>query len=80
MSECNMRPFPFPCHVALHDVCPLTRSGSLDDPLMWGILPLRYTTDLANLRWGLGAHDICFQNRSVTPSHAHGADAAFSLT
>ncbi|KAM4055385.1 acyltransferase domain-containing protein [Hirsutella rhossiliensis] len=37
--------------------------GVLDDPLMWGILPLRYTTDLANLRWGLGAHDICFKNR-----------------
>lgn len=34
---------------------------------MWGILPLRYTTDLANLRWGLGAHDICFKNRSVKP-------------
>ncbi|KJZ76064.1 hypothetical protein HIM_04520 [Hirsutella minnesotensis 3608] len=37
--------------------------GVLDDPLMWGILPLRYMTDLDNLRWGLGAHDICFKNR-----------------
>ncbi|PFH59745.1 hypothetical protein XA68_11926 [Ophiocordyceps unilateralis] len=35
----------------------------LDDPLLWGILPLRYATDLENLRWGLGAHDICFKNR-----------------
>ncbi|PHH74669.1 hypothetical protein CDD83_4538 [Cordyceps sp. RAO-2017] len=34
----------------------------LDDPLIWGILPVRYTTDLQNLRWGLGAHDICFKN------------------
>ncbi|PNY24241.1 Lysophosphatidylcholine acyltransferase [Tolypocladium capitatum] len=35
----------------------------LDDPLMWGILPLRYAIDIENLRWGLGAHDICFKNR-----------------
>jgi monolysocardiolipin acyltransferase len=35
----------------------------VDDPLMWGILPLRYSMDLANVRWGLGAHDICFKNR-----------------
>ncbi|KAH7313268.1 acyltransferase-like protein [Stachybotrys elegans] len=34
----------------------------LDDPLMWGILPLRYFADVPNLRWGLGAHDICFKN------------------
>ncbi|RCI14122.1 hypothetical protein L249_7916 [Ophiocordyceps polyrhachis-furcata BCC 54312] len=35
----------------------------VDDPLIWGILPLRYAADLDNLRWGLGAHDICFKNR-----------------
>ncbi|UNI19684.1 Lyso-phosphatidylcholine acyltransferase [Purpureocillium takamizusanense] len=34
----------------------------VDDPLMWGILPLRYQTDVRNLRWSLGAHDICFKN------------------
>ncbi|KAF4584271.1 Lysophosphatidylcholine acyltransferase [Ophiocordyceps camponoti-floridani] len=34
----------------------------LDDPLIWGVLPFRYTTEPQNLRWGLGAHDICFKN------------------
>ncbi|KOS18417.1 Lysophosphatidylcholine acyltransferase [Escovopsis weberi] len=34
----------------------------VDDPLIWGILPLRYAFDVENLRWGLGAHDICFTN------------------
>jgi len=34
---------------------------------MWGILPLRYQTDVRNLRWGLGAHDICFKNRLASP-------------
>ncbi|KAH9898836.1 hypothetical protein F4778DRAFT_741244 [Xylariomycetidae sp. FL2044] len=34
----------------------------LDDPLMWGVLPLRYAFHPSNLRWGLGAHDICFKN------------------
>lgn len=36
---------------------------SLDDPLIWGILPARYAFDPDNLRWGLGAHDICFKNK-----------------
>lgn len=35
----------------------------MDDPLIWGILPLRYCFDIQNLRWGLGAHDICFKNK-----------------
>ncbi|GKU01841.1 lysophosphatidylcholine acyltransferase [Fusarium langsethiae] len=35
----------------------------LDDPLIWGILPLRYFFDAVNMRWGLGAHDICFKNK-----------------
>ncbi|ROT38850.1 tafazzin [Sodiomyces alkalinus F11] len=35
----------------------------LDDPLMWGVLPLKYAFDPANLRWGLGAHDICFKKK-----------------
>lgn len=36
---------------------------SLDDPLIWGVLPLRLAFEPQNLRWGLGAHDICFKNR-----------------
>ncbi|CAM1502812.1 Fc.00g075880.m01.CDS01 [Cosmosporella sp. VM-42] len=38
----------------------------LDDPLMWGILPPRYCFDVNNLRWGLGAHDICFKNDATS--------------
>lgn len=37
----------------------------LDDPLIWGVLPLRYTFEPWNLRWGLGAHDICFKNKAL---------------
>lgn len=39
------------------------RNNSLDDPLIWGVLPLRYALDPENLRWSLGAHDICFKNK-----------------
>ncbi|KAJ4304178.1 Lyso-phosphatidylcholine acyltransferase [Collariella sp. IMI 366227] len=32
---------------------------------VWGILPLRYSFDPSNLRWTLGAADICFANNWV---------------
>ncbi|KAL2137161.1 hypothetical protein VTI74DRAFT_7708 [Chaetomium olivicolor] len=35
----------------------------LDDPVVWGILPLRYAFNPSNLRWTLGAADICFANK-----------------
>lgn len=35
----------------------------LDDPVVWGILPFRYLFDPSNLRWTLGAADICFANK-----------------
>ncbi|KAG6005959.1 hypothetical protein E4U43_000518 [Claviceps pusilla] len=38
----------------------------LDDPLIWGILPIRYMFSPENLRWSLGAHDICFQNKTLS--------------
>ncbi|KAH6849987.1 hypothetical protein B0I37DRAFT_101926 [Chaetomium sp. MPI-CAGE-AT-0009] len=38
----------------------------LDDPVVWGILPLRYTFDPSNLRWTLGAADICFANKFLS--------------
>ncbi|KAF5005645.1 hypothetical protein FDECE_7922 [Fusarium decemcellulare] len=38
----------------------------LDDPLIWGILPVRYCFDAVNMRWGLGAHDICFKNKATS--------------
>ncbi|KAI1106910.1 hypothetical protein F4804DRAFT_299445 [Jackrogersella minutella] len=35
----------------------------LDDPIIWGTLPLRYAFNPSNHRWGLGAHDICYKNK-----------------
>ncbi|KAH8889314.1 hypothetical protein GQ53DRAFT_690492 [Thozetella sp. PMI_491] len=35
----------------------------VDDPVIWGVLPLSYAFRPSNLRWSLGAHDICFKNR-----------------
>ncbi|OJJ01725.1 hypothetical protein ASPVEDRAFT_52618 [Aspergillus versicolor CBS 583.65] len=39
----------------------------MDDPLMWGFLPLKYNFGLSssNRRWGLASHDICYQTRSA---------------
>ncbi|KAK0646252.1 hypothetical protein B0T16DRAFT_413013 [Cercophora newfieldiana] len=34
----------------------------LDDPVIWGLLPLSNAFNPSNLRWTLGAHDICFKN------------------
>ena len=41
------------------------RTSSMDDPIMWGFLPLRYNFGFSNWnkRWGFGSHDICFQGR-----------------
>jgi hypothetical protein len=50
-------------------------SSSMDDPIMWGFLPLRYNFGLANWnkRWGFGSHDICFQGRYKLPiAVSHG--------
>ncbi|KAI9768003.1 MAG: hypothetical protein M1840_005315 [Geoglossum simile] len=58
----------------------------IDDPVMWGTLPLRHLLSPDNLRWSLGSHDICFKNKvrsnfftlgQVLPTHrsaysAHG--------
>lgn len=52
-------------HVLLH-------TPSLDDPLMWGVLPLRYAFEPWNLRWGLGAHDICYKNKALSTFFALG--------
>lgn len=35
----------------------------VDDPLIWGVLPISLAFQPWNLRWGLGAHDICFKNQ-----------------
>lgn len=38
----------------------------MDDPLIWGVLPMKYIWEPWNLRWGLGAHDICFANKFLS--------------
>ncbi|KAI9670063.1 MAG: hypothetical protein M1817_004543 [Caeruleum heppii] len=37
----------------------------LDDPIIWGVLPLRYLFRPDHLRWGLGSYDICFKNKPL---------------
>ncbi|KAB8230977.1 uncharacterized protein BDW43DRAFT_302073 [Aspergillus alliaceus] len=46
----------------------LTGIALMDDPIMWGFLPLRYNFGLSNWnkRWGFGSHDICFQGRPLS--------------
>lgn len=38
-------------------------AASVDDPLVWGVLPYRYHFNSANHRWSLGSYDICFTNK-----------------
>ncbi|KAF2001493.1 hypothetical protein P154DRAFT_521580 [Amniculicola lignicola CBS 123094] len=38
----------------------------LDDPLIWGALPLRYALNPENHRWGLGSYDLCFTNKPLS--------------
>jgi hypothetical protein len=40
-------------------------SNRMDDPILWGILPLSYMFNPDNLRWGLGSYDLCFTNKYV---------------
>jgi monolysocardiolipin acyltransferase len=35
----------------------------LDDPMIWGIMPLSYMFSPDSLRWGLGSYDLCFTNK-----------------
>jgi monolysocardiolipin acyltransferase len=35
----------------------------MDDPILWGILPLKYLISSSNMRWGLGSYDLCFTNK-----------------
>ena len=36
--------------------------SSLDDPVMWGVLPAQYYLSSFTTRWALGASDIIFTN------------------
>lgn len=35
----------------------------VDDPFIWGVFPWRIYRDLDQIRWCLGAHNVCFQNK-----------------
>ncbi|KAK9328662.1 hypothetical protein V1520DRAFT_345499 [Lipomyces starkeyi] len=35
----------------------------IDDPVMWGLLPIRMMFNPTHLRWGLGAENICFTTK-----------------
>lgn len=37
-------------------------TSTLDDPLLWGILPTRILFDAARMRWALGAEELLFTN------------------
>ncbi|KAK7516778.1 hypothetical protein IWZ03DRAFT_378998 [Phyllosticta citriasiana] len=38
----------------------------LDDPLLWGSLPLSYMFNPDNLRWSLASHDLAFPNKTLS--------------
>lgn len=35
----------------------------VDDPGFYSLLPFRFLTDIDTIRWGFGAHNICFSNK-----------------
>lgn len=49
-----------------HQYWKLMGDPSIDDPLLWGVLPVRYLFSPDNMRWTLGSHDICFKNKYVS--------------
>ncbi|TLS29804.1 hypothetical protein PpBr36_00333 [Pyricularia pennisetigena] len=53
-------------HISMADLMRYVPRFSIDDPLIWGVLPLKYSFNHSNLRWSLAAHDICFQNPVLT--------------
>ncbi|CAI1782513.1 hypothetical protein SEUBUCD646_0P04030 [Saccharomyces eubayanus] len=41
----------------------MNHMSMVDDPLVWATLPYSLFTSLDNIRWCLGAHNVCFQNK-----------------
>ncbi|KAL6705486.1 Lyso-phosphatidylcholine acyltransferase [Coniothyrium glycines] len=44
----------------------------MDDPILWGVLPLGYIFNPDNLRWGLGSYDLCFTNKGLSTFFSFG--------
>ncbi|KAB8349878.1 hypothetical protein FH972_023891 [Carpinus fangiana] len=40
----------------------------IDDPFIWGALPLRFLWSPDNMRWSLGSHDIAYKDRRILPT------------
>lgn len=38
----------------------------VDDPTFYAALPWRFHTDIDTIRWGFGAHNICFSNAALS--------------
>lgn len=38
----------------------------VDDPCFYAMLPMRFHTDIDTIRWGFGAHNICFSTPSLS--------------
>lgn len=38
----------------------------VDDPSFYALLPFRFHTDVDTIRWGFGAHNICFSNQTLS--------------
>lgn len=36
-------------------------TSNIDDPLLFGLLPMQLAFSPSSLRWGLGAHNVCFK-------------------
>ncbi|KAG5456139.1 MAG: hypothetical protein BJ554DRAFT_4202, partial [Olpidium bornovanus] len=51
----------------------LRRGNSVDDPVMWGLLPWRAIfSPYRHMRWSLVAHNICFVNKYWSAMQAAG--------
>ncbi|KAH6625717.1 hypothetical protein C7974DRAFT_396592 [Boeremia exigua] len=44
----------------------------MDDPILWGIMPLSYMFKPDNLRWGLASYDLCFTNKGLSTFFTFG--------
>lgn len=38
----------------------------VDDPTFYAALPFRFHTDIETIRWGFGAHNVCFSNKALS--------------
>lgn len=38
----------------------------VDDPAVFSMLPMRFHSDIDTIRWGFGAHNICFSNKGLS--------------